>query len=307
MIGLCGRKYAIIVITILFSILSLSSCQSNKYDINVSKVKVHIKFIRFEKDLFSIPEKDFDKRVLELKKKYPVFFGVYIEQVIHAGDVSDSSYLPVLKRFIYNPYMQKLYKDDMLQFKNMHAIFKQITEGFRHVKYYYPNDTMPDIYTMISGMTYKVISYGPQILGVSTDMFLGSRYQFYPSRNYYQYQIRRFRKEYILPQTLKAYFNANFPEEKNTDRTLLSEMIYKGKEMFFVHVMAPTLPDSLILEYTGKQLKWVDNNEGRIWVEFVNKSLLYKKDSKTQQIYIMDAPFTVANPFPEELHSDQRG
>ena len=54
-------------------------------------------------------------------------------------------------------------------------------------------------------------------------------------------------------------------------RTLLDEMIYFGKLLYFKEVMIPFKTDADKIGYTEDQIKWAEANESVIWSYFIEK------------------------------------
>lgn len=278
----------------------LSSCETNRWDIDVSESEADIELIRFEKELFSIPEHEFEKGVQAAQKKHPEVFQVFIENILGGGSLERGEYLKPLYEFVYNPVMQEIYKDAIVYYDNTTDIEKEIEGGFSYVKHYYPNDTLPKFYTLLTALTYKVVTDGSDFIGVSLDMFLGPDYKYYPQRDYSQYQIKRFQQQYIKPQVLKMHFNMKFVEDDYIDDNLLSKMIYQGKMNFWLDVMAPDMHDTLKIEYSEAQLQWAHDNEAQTWNYMINNDVLYSEDAANERRMMQDAPFTVAPNMPQE-------
>ena len=78
---------------------------------------------------------------------------------------------------------------------------------------------------------------------------------------------------------------------------------YKGRAaiheaLYFTKAMCPELPDSILMGYSSKQLRWCKENEQKMWAYLVEKKVLYDFERLTLQKYVEDAPFT--NTFAKE-------
>ena len=80
-------------------------------------------------------------------------------------------------------------------------------------------------------------------------------------------------------------------------------MIKAGKKLYFIEAMNPSLPDSILLGYSAKQMDWVSQHEGDIWASIVGNDMLYAKNAELFRTYFGDAPFTQAysNDAPPRL------
>ena len=76
------------------------------------------------------------------------------------------------------------------------------------------------------------------------------------------------------------------------DKTLLSQMVYAGKELYLKDVLLPEHTDADKIGYTPEQIKWCQENEGYMWRYFIEEKLLYNADSKLPNRFINVAPFS---------------
>ena len=75
-------------------------------------------------------------------------------------------------------------------------------------------------------------------------------------------------------------------------KTLLDEMIYFGKQLYFKDVMIPFMTDPDRIGYSQEELKWAQANEEPIWSLFVLNEMLFGTDSSLPTRFIADAPFS---------------
>jgi len=301
--------------TILFllfasSVIFFTACSSNRWNPDVSKIPVTVTIDRFEQALFTVDTtsmQNFERDIKRVENQYPAAYEAYVEHLLAVGPKDSFPTLYKLHKLISDGYWQGLYRDVETKYntKLMDSLRVQFDNAFRHYKYYYPKDTLPRIITFVKGFNpYQVVpavfTY-ENILGISLDNFMGADYKYYEGWPLYSdYQIRRFTPEYILPNSLKTIYSDKYPNPGNDNQTLLYNAVYLGKALFFLDVMTPDMPDTLKIEYTGKQLQWAKENEGQIWQHFTESKLLYSTDEKQTARYTTDAPFTNAEGVPQE-------
>jgi uncharacterized protein YjaZ len=75
---------------------------------------------------------------------------------------------------------------------------------------------------------------------------------------------------------------------------LISSMVYEGKILYFVKAMSPDIPDSVSLNFTNSQTKWLKNNEEKVWTYFIENKKLFESDILEIRKYTGEAPFTAA-------------
>ena len=102
-----------------------------------------------------------------------------------------------------------------------------------------------------------------------------------------------------LAQSIYHYY----VEKNHAQKDVLTEMIYMGKMNFFVEAMNPSMPDSVLLGYTAKQMSWVEAYEGDIWASIIGNNMLYAKGLDSYRNLFGDGPFTQAysNEAPARL------
>ena len=99
------------------------------------------------------------------------------------------------------------------------------------------------------------------------------------------------------------YANKYIYQKQN--KTLLDEMIYFGKQLYFKDKVIPFKTKAERIGYTEAQLDWAHVNESYIWRYFVERELLFSTDSKLPSRFINPAPFTKF--YLEEIDSESPG
>jgi hypothetical protein len=69
-------------------------------------------------------------------------------------------------------------------------------------------------------------------------------------------------------------------------------MIWYGKGFVFTKKILPSLPDSLLFGYTGKELAETKAFQSEVWEHFIDNSLLFKKEEYIKAKYIGERPKT---------------
>lgn len=271
-------------------ILLLTACSNSKRpDIGDSKISVKIQ--RFEEDLYLQRDKNVNEAVTFLKKKYGVFFDDFIHRMVGTPNLSPKEVLEIL-------YRQKAYTDLQKEtdsvFTNFKALEESLSGAFSYIHYYYPKAPIPQFISFISGFAYQ-IPVGENYIGIGLDMFLGKDSKSYPAliASIPLYQSRRFEPVYITPRVTEEYARQELFPVRDEDRSLLSQMIYNGKILYFMDKVLPeTVNDTLKIGYTGRQLAWAKHFEGNIWAVLLEESLIFNSDFQKIHVYLTDGPFT---------------
>jgi uncharacterized protein YjaZ len=82
-----------------------------------------------------------------------------------------------------------------------------------------------------------------------------------------------------------------FPFDLNS-KTLLENMIYQGKILYFTDAMLPEVDENIKIGYTKTQIEWCTKNEGNLWAFFIQNSLLYNADYYKIRSFVSEAPST---------------
>ncbi|HYM93255.1 MAG TPA: hypothetical protein VET23_03895 [Chitinophagaceae bacterium] len=288
------------------TILLFTACKNKKGIPDVSYVKVNSSLERFDRDFFSIDSNNVEPGLNRLHDKYPLLTSIFLQNVL---GLDSAATLPGVKRFLN--LNLPLYDSANNVFKNTDQVEKDFRKAFQFVKYYFPNYKLPGIVTIIGpvdalaklGNDLTPDFLGPDFLGISLQFYLGKNFSLYKDPYFIdnvapQYRSRRFSKEYIVADAMKLIVDDLF-QDKSSGKSLIDQMIEKGKQWYLLDKFLPESPDSLKTGYTQKQLNWCKDNEGLIWSNIIRNEDLNSIDPVTIQNYIGESPFTQG--FSQEL------
>ena len=130
------------------------------------------------------------------------------------------------------------------------------------------------------------------LLAVGLDKYLGADEEFYREvRGFYSYQAANMHKDKILSDCMRLWAATEF-EYNDSVNTLINNMIYEGMVMYFVDVMLPDQPDTLIWGFTGPQMKFCKNNEKQMWTYIIENKLVFNTDRFRVNQFVREGPFT---------------
>ena len=284
-------KRFILPLIIFFSILSVS-CRRNHFKIGTSAIKVEIKIKRLETDLFTLNPSGIKEKIPALKEKYDGFLK-FFGYVINIGEITDSVWADGLVKFCTDKLNNEVYASTMQKYPDLTEIEAQLTEAFRHYRYYLPQKKIPGVYTCISGFNNSIIT-GDSILGIGLDRYLGSDSKFYPALQIYKYQVAKMNPFNIAPDCMYAWATSEWTlkEVGYKEDNVLTEIIHEGKLLYFVKSMIPDIDENLIFGFTQGQMKFCIINEAQMWQYLVEHNLLFSSEQLTKRKLVGDAPFT---------------
>lgn len=266
---------------------------TNKQPIDVSKVKLNIQIERFDQDMQRLSPANLTTEAPVLSKKYGVFYADYMEKMLGVGPTTDTLYYKQLREVLSNASFTELQQSVKTTFNNTSDVENHLTDAFKHVKYYYPEQKIPRLISFFSGFSIQT-PIGNDYIGIGLDMFLGTDSKYYPAlrQSIPNYISRRFTKENITPRIIEAFAREEMFPESDQIKSLLSKMIYSGKVLYFMDQVLPETSDSLKIGFTKKQIEWCETSESSIWAYLLQNNLLYETDYMKIQKYLTEAPFT---------------
>jgi hypothetical protein len=274
-------------------LLIFSSCGGNHLKVDVTNVVIpEVKINRLEQDIFTIDTTNIKTATEKLQTKYGHFYSSFIAQIINNGGLRDSSYLFRIKQFISDRDMHEAYTQCEKKYANLDFLNEQLTETFKHFKYYFPKRNLPKPITMMSGFNFSVVMMD-STLALGLEMYLGSNNQFYQMLTLPHYKTAFMNKDNIVPDAVHAWLMTEFPYNMNKI-DFLSEITYMGKIMYLTDALLPNVHDSLKIQYTQPQFDYCKQNEFNIWSYFAAQKLLYNTDQAEIMKFTTEGPFTSA-------------
>ena len=270
----------------------MTSCKKNHYKINTSSINIKINIKRLEYDLFTLNPNEISAMVPSLKQKYDGFLQLF-SYVINTGDINDTSFGDFLVRFCTDKQNNDVYALTMQLYPDVKAIEEELQKAFRHYLYYFPEKSVPAVFTCITGFNNSIIT-GDSVLGIGLDRYLGADCEYYPGLEIYKYISARMTPENIVSDCMYGWGASewDFSTLKYPAENVLTEMIHNGKLKYFEKCMLPEAADELIFGFTPDQMKFCRNNESQMWQYLIEKDLLFKSDQFIIRKLTGEAPFT---------------
>ena len=274
--------------------LSLFACKKKKGIPNVSHIKVEIPIERFDQDFFSIDTNNLSQGLSKLSQQHPGFYADFMQQILRVnGSNTDPSTILATKE-ILSGYMD-VYKSLEQEYKNTDWLKKELQKGFQFVKYYFPSYKTGKVILFVGPFYAPGVASTSDGLAIGLHLFAGRDFGPYQSRELIElfplYISRRFSKEYITANCMKAVALELFPD-KSSGKALIEQMVEKGKQWWLLDKFLPATPDSIKTGYTKAQLDWCERNEGVIWSEIIRNTDLNSLNPIDIQTYIGEGPFT---------------
>lgn len=254
-------------------ILILASCKKDKKEAQiVETTPVNVQMERFDQLFYESKPQD----LFQLKSKYPYFFPQGNEDTVWTNKLS-------------NPLLRELYTEVQNKYGDADFLKNDLGDLFGRMKYYFPKAQTPKVITLINEVDKDAKAiYADSLALISLDCYLGEDHRFY--KDFPDYQRVRFNQNQILPDLVSSFALSKIPYP--SDRTMLAQMIYAGKELYMKDILLPEDSNAAKIGYTEIQQKWCEENEAQMWSYFIENDLLYDTNQKNQFRFINDAPFS---------------
>jgi hypothetical protein len=286
------------LVTSVIIAFTLAGCRNAGSTPDVSNIRVDLKLERFEKGFFQIDSDNLRPGLIAVHNQFPDFYNDFMEHILGvSGNPGDTATLSVCKNFLssYASFAADLDK----QYRNTDDLEREVKHGFQFVKYYFPSYRLPALVTYVGPLDAPGVALTKNDLAVGLQQYAGSDFPGYRSQQvsemYPAYISRRFDRRYIPANCIKAVIDDLFPD-KSTGKSLIEQMIEKGKQWWLLNLLIPSTPDSLKTGYTQKQLGWCRSNEGLIWNYFITNENIQTIEPDVIQGYIGEGPTTQGMP-----------
>lgn len=287
-------KKSLLLITPL--LLILFGCHRNTLDVDVSEVKTKpLQLMRFEDDFFALNEADFNTKSAKIKTKYGASYEHYLMNFLSRNGTADSTYKTSVLAFTQDKDIREAYNDVKKKYPGtkLAELMPELDNCVKRFHYHFPERKLPSrLMTCTAGWNYA-FAYMDSALIVALDMYLGDASKFYGMLRYPQYQVRRMNAEYILPDIARGWLLTEFDND-DAQNILLNHTIFYGKLYYAVNALLPQTHDSLLIGYSGAQLKYCTTYEKKLWGYFAEKNRLYENNMQTVRELTSEGPFTGA-------------
>lgn len=278
-------------------LVGIFSCKQQPHVPDVSNIKINLTTYRFEKDLFALDSLHMGEGISQLQKNHPIFSNIFFAHIINVDPRWSSQQL---NDYTYGFIRSHQFVADTVArvFKNFEPYEKELEKGLQFVKYYFPKYPIP----------VKVITYiGPldgygdildeDALIVGLQHHIGAAFSGYEMpwvrQTYPAYISNRFTPATISVNAFKNIVLDMYPE-KSEDKSLLIQMVEKGKRLYLLKRFLPHTHDYLLMGYTQKQYDEAMAHEKVIWDLFVQNNFLQTIDFNIIKNYIGESPKTQA-------------
>ncbi len=269
-----------------FSLFIFVSCNDeNKVEKAITQINIDISVERFDQFFGNAKVDDLPK----LKQAYPFMFPKTYKDSFWIAKMEDT-------------LQQELTYETGKAYETFTREETEIESLFNHLKYYFPEFNPPRVITTTSSVDYRnKVIITDTIALIALDAYLGKDHHFYGG---IQKFIRdNFESDQIVVDMANEYAERRIYQTQR--KTLLDEMIYFGKQLYFKDIMLPNKSEAQRIGYSEEALNWARSNEHYMWRFFIERELLYSTDTKLPGRFINPAPFSKF--YLEEIDANSPG
>ncbi len=269
--------------------MALVSCGSPANDPASAAPAPSIKELHFEDAFFAMDTLNFETSLAKLVQKYPAFSADYFNRILMMSPQKESKQILAF----YKAYLPVYKEAKKVQASKLAT--PQIVEAFKRFHYYFPNYTLPKQVIYFIG---PLETYGNVVtkdgLAIGLQLYLGGESSWYFSAQintiYPRYISRQFAPEYIVVNSLQNILNDYEPIVLN-GTSLIAQMIEIGKRQCILEQCLPKTQDTILMGYTGQQLKALKENTGDIWTFLASQNRLFSVDPTMANSILGEAPY----------------
>ena len=269
--------------------LTLGACNSAPQDPAIYAPTTIIRAIRFDSAFFAMDTLNFESDLVKLVQAYPQFSADYFNRILMLSSKKEAKKILAFYK-AYLPIYQATTK--------VQASIKatpEITDALKRFHYYFPAYNLP---TQIIYFIGPLETYGNVVtkdgLAIGLQLYMGAESSWYYSEQintiYPTYISRQFAPEYIVVNSIQNILNDYDVLEMN-GKQLIEQMIEIGKRQYILGQCIPTASDTLLLGYTGNQLKAIQENKGDIWTFLSSQNRLFSVDPNLTSAILREAPY----------------
>ena len=150
----------------------VSGCNSHPMKVDISGIDLNVPLERFDRALFEIEQDTLEGAIDAMYLQYGDFFDVFNVHVISIGQASSRRYPSYLSMFINDPTNVEVYEYTKVVYASTDALELELSNGFRHYLYHYPDSIPPRVVAYISRFNQGLFTVG-HFVGVGLDQYLG--------------------------------------------------------------------------------------------------------------------------------------
>lgn len=298
------RRISFIGFFIMSVVLSGCLTSEKKKAPKIPEQDITVDFVRFDHKLMETPNALILDSLQSWNRQYPSFSQIYFQQILkfRSPSLERKEMVEQIEQFKVFPTTSLIQSRIDSIFPDMEPYNRAIRRAFQYAKYYLKEVPNMRVYYCNSEFSVQRFLFNDSErvdgIGVSLDLFLGEDFpyqRFMPDiPSFSAYMRRTYTREHLVKKVMEAWVEDVLGENKSS--TLLEHMVYNGKKLYVLNKVLPTTPDTILLEYTERQLNWVEHNEQEMWAYLLKNKLFYSHDINKISTLVNPSPTSSGMP-----------
>ena len=253
----------------------------------------NLNYHRYEELVFSVNDENYQNIINNFEINHKIFSEFFSNNILNQKDIKNESFKSELYSFTNHPDMREAYDSVSLFFKDLSQIKNEVDLAFTNINKYFPNYSLPEVYTFFGGFKYGVVFYD-NVVGIGLENFLSKNSKFYSLLGEPKYLRDYKNPAFIASNVVEVWCNNYFLKDQQVD--FLSNLIYFGKVMFFIKDVLPENKVQNNLRFSKQQIEWLSENESKIWSFIIENKLLFSQRERDYRSFFYYSPFVKGMP-----------
>ncbi len=281
-------------------ITSVIGCNRNPLDVDASNTEVNIKFSNFDEIISNSDSVQLMKGHYSFKKEIKDLYDYQMGYCLRIGEVEDSSFYNSIMLYRSDTSIQQLEADLKSSFPNLKKKKKVITDGFRHLKFHFPENKQPKHVVFMNSLFRSGVFCTENEIGIGLEWFLGDSnrvVQQLDPQTFYTWMKKGMNQVYLERDVITGWVETHYVDP--AEGSLAEHMIRWGKVLYITEAAYPKFESNIILRFSKEDYQWALDNEAPFWKYLVDEKLLFKVDERTTNNMVGEGPFTPGLPDQE--------
>jgi len=240
------------------------------------------------------------------KKEIEEIYLYTIGYCMQIGDVSDTTFYKSIMEFRKDTFIVKLENTIENEFDVKSEINATITDGFKHLKYHFPEGKMPTHIVYMNSLFSSSIYCTETEIGIGMDRYLGAEAEVIKRLNpmhFYDWIKIAMDRKFLERDAMATWIKNHYVTEE--EGNLAEQIIRWGKIIYLIKAAYPEMEDHIVMRYSSEDYQWAKENEYEFWKYLVDQKMLFKSDERNTMNMLNPGPTT--SGLPKEGGPDRMG
>lgn len=283
----------------LFVALILVGCDYDPLNVDASDQKVNLEFINLDSTFIHADSASFVTLHNSWKENMSDIYNYELGHCLQLPELSGPETFTRISTFRQDPYIVELEKEiaDRFNQERLGVIKKEITDGFKHLKYHFPKEISAERVIFMNSLFASNVFCTEKEIGIGLERYLGAEsksIKALPEREFYGWIKEAMDDKFLVRDVFAGWISTNYMDEP--EGSLIEQMIHWGKVIYLTEAALPNAKKHIIMRYESEDLEWAKKNEFAFWEYLVNEKLLFKTEELNIINMLKEGPFTPGLP-----------